>query len=125
LPRGRILITSPEGRTERIDLKNIWGIGGVNLNNLAQNDRVMQTLFEDLLRAGWRLANVMPVPGDEGQLFTRYIYSRCPNEIPAIEQPVDLGYRLVFRLPAVVLYSAIASCLDSLRSFYTRLSPRV
>ena len=89
LNRARILITGPEGRTERIDLKNIWGLGGVNLNNLEDNDRIMQTLFEDLLRAGWRLDNVMPVPVDEGQLLTRYIYSRYPDEIPAIEQPVD------------------------------------
>ena len=87
LNRARILITGPEGRTERIDLKNIWGLGGVNLNNLEQNDRIMQTLFEDLLRSGWRLDNVMPVPGDEGQLLTRYIYSRYPDEVPAAEQP--------------------------------------
>jgi hypothetical protein len=87
LNRGRILVTGPEGRTERIDLKSIWGLGGVNLNNLAENDRIMQTLFEDLLRSGWRLDNVMPVPGDEGQLLTRYIYSRYPDEVPAAEQP--------------------------------------
>lgn len=82
MTRSRVLVTGPEGRTEQIDMKNIWGLGGVNLKNLAENDRTMQVLFEGLLKGGWRLDNVMPVPGEEGQLLTRYIYSRYPDEVP-------------------------------------------
>jgi hypothetical protein len=82
MSRSRILVTGPAGRTEQVELKNIWGFGGVNLKNLEANDRTMQVLFEDLLNGGWRLDNVMPVPGDEGQLLTRYIYSRYPEEVP-------------------------------------------
>ena len=82
MSRSRVLVTGPEGRTEQIELKNIWGFGGVNLKSLAENDRIMQALFENLLKGGWRLDNVMPVPGEEGQLLTRYIYSRYPDEEP-------------------------------------------
>ena len=82
LGRSRLFITHPDGSVEEEKLKNLYSGTGINLGNVNQNDRLVQTRVMELTAEGWDLQHITsgtqsPSQGvSQGIFLTRYIFKR-------------------------------------------------
>jgi hypothetical protein len=76
--RSRMLITSPDGKTEEVAMSNFFSLGGINFGNISENDQKLLLKFKDLAGKGWEVFQV--TAGATDNIFiTRYLLRRAKS----------------------------------------------
>jgi hypothetical protein len=79
--RSRIIATNQQGKIEEGVLKNFFSLGGINFENLRDNDLTITRKLGEMTDNGWELVavtNGSVSPGDNGAgiYLTRYLFKR-------------------------------------------------
>lgn len=74
--RSRMLVTDPNGNTQESQMSNLFSLGGINMGNIKENDKVLVLKMRELSEQGWELTET--VNGTNETIFiTRYLFRRA------------------------------------------------
>jgi len=79
--RSKIIITSPDGSQDEMDLENLFSLTGINFKNIKSNELKITQTIKGYSDRGWKLEQVIPLsvsPGEHstGIFMTRYLLSK-------------------------------------------------
>ena len=73
--RTRMLVTDPNGNTQESQMSNLFNLGGVSMENVKDNEKILVLKINELSEQGWELAET--VNGTNQAIFmTRYLFKR-------------------------------------------------
>jgi hypothetical protein len=87
LGRSRILTTDGQGQMIEKELKNFYSFAGINLGNIANNDKAIVDRINEYERDGWDLfdvatgshATISNGSSSGGIFITRYLFRKAKN----------------------------------------------
>ena len=73
--RSRMLVTDPNGNAQESQMSNLFSLGGINMGNIKENEKMLVLKMRELSEQGWELTET--VNGTNEAIFmTRYLFKR-------------------------------------------------
>ncbi|QHT65631.1 hypothetical protein GXP67_02595 [Rhodocytophaga rosea] len=79
LGRSRMITTGQDGKIQEIPLENFFSVGGINFENIRNNDQAITNKINELSNQGWELTQTSTgAVADQGRsiFITRYLFRK-------------------------------------------------
>lgn len=80
LGRSRMITISPSGQMEEVKMNNFFSMGGINFQNVRDNDKMITDKISQMINDGWQLVQITPgvyaADKSTGIFITRYLFKK-------------------------------------------------